>query len=51
MLQSRGAREKTLPILPKIINPLRNALGTGSDGMFLDNLEITRMVKFDNFKS
>jgi hypothetical protein len=44
MLQCRGSREKILPILPKIINPLRNALGTGSDGMFIDTLEITRIV-------
>ncbi len=45
MIQSRGAREKILPILSKIINPLRNSLGTINDGMFADTLDITRNVQ------
>ncbi len=44
MLQCKNAKEKILPILSKLVNPLRNALGTGNDGMFADTIEITRMV-------
>lgn len=44
MLQSTGAREKILPVLVKIVNPLRNALGINNDGMFGDSLDITKIV-------
>ena len=44
MMLCRNGREKILPILSKLINPLRNALGTISDGMFSDSLDITRIV-------
>jgi hypothetical protein len=44
MLSAKGSVNKILPILPKLINPLRNALGTKDDKMFLDTLDITRLV-------
>ena len=45
MLQADKAYEKVVPILVKLINPLRAAYTSDNKNIFMDILEITRLVK------
>lgn len=44
LMQLEDAREKTIPILPQIIPPLREALMATSEDIFLMALEATRIL-------
>jgi hypothetical protein len=46
MLKAPGAYDKVVPIISKIINPLRMALSTNNE-TYSDTLEITQMVKIN----
>lgn len=45
MLQAEKAYEKVVPVLVKLINPLRAAYISDNKNIFMDILEITRLVK------
>jgi hypothetical protein len=44
MLQARGSHNKVIPLLSKLVNPLRMSLGSTNNELFKDTLEITHMV-------
>jgi hypothetical protein len=44
MLQAPGTEEKVLPILSKLINPIRMAFASNDNEIFEETLTITHMV-------
>ena len=44
LLTAKGAADKVLPVLPRLISPLRNALASNKDEVFTEAMNVTEQL-------